>query len=133
MTTILGDELHIICQCPATKGVLDKFAAKFRGLTRLLDLPPFASFKPDEMTQMVLGNPLPQVLQKGLKGFAYTLHMHVTSLHPAVVDVSSDDDAAASSDSNDDFSHYFPQASNQYPCHQMATCLYLLTQKDNRW
>jgi len=55
------------------------------------------------------------VLKKGLKGwiteatpicseFAYALRMHVTSLHPAVVDLSSDDDAAASSDSNDDFS-----------------------------
>jgi len=55
------------------------------------------------------------VLKKGLKGwiteatpicseFAYALHMHVTSLHAAVVDLSSDDDAAESSDSNDDFS-----------------------------
>jgi hypothetical protein len=84
-------------------------------LTRLFDLPPFASFKPDEMTRMVLGNPTPHVLKRGLKGwiteatpicseFAYALRMHVTSLHPAVVDLSSDDDAAASSDSNDDFS-----------------------------
>jgi len=56
-TTILGDELHIICHCPATKGGLDQFAAKFQGLTRLLDLPPFASFKPDKMTRMILGNP----------------------------------------------------------------------------
>jgi len=55
------------------------------------------------------------VLKKGLKGwitevipicseFAYTLRTHVTSLHPAVVDLSSDDDAAASSESNDVFS-----------------------------
>jgi len=35
--------------------------------------------------------------------FAYALRLHVISLHPAVVDLSSDDDAAASSDSNDDF------------------------------
>ena len=64
---------------------------------------------------MVLENPPPHVLKKGLKGwiteatpicseFAYALRMHVTSMHPAVVDLSSDDDAAASSDSNDDFS-----------------------------
>ena len=64
---------------------------------------------------MVLGNPPPQVLQKGLKGwireatpicreFTYALRMHVTSLHPAVVDMSFDEDAALSSDSNDDFS-----------------------------
>jgi len=31
--------------------------------------------------------------------------MHVTTLHPDTVDLSSDDDAALSSDSNDDFSH----------------------------
>jgi len=64
---------------------------------------------------MVLGNPPPQVLQKGLKGwvteatpicseFAYALRMHVTSLLPVVVDMSSDDEAALSSDNNDDFS-----------------------------
>ena len=39
-TTVLGDELHIICHCPATQGVLQQFTAKFQGLTRLLDLPP---------------------------------------------------------------------------------------------
>jgi len=36
--------------------------------------------------------------------FAYALRMHVTSVHPAVVDMSSDDDAELSSDSNDNFS-----------------------------
>jgi len=95
--------------------VLQQFTAKFQGLTRLLGLPPFASFTPDEKTRMVLGNPPPQVLQKGLKGwvtevtpicseFAYALRMHVTSLLPVVVDMSSDDEVALSSDSNDDFS-----------------------------
>jgi len=68
-TTVLGDEIHIICHCQATKGVLQQFTAKFQGLTRLLDLPPFASFTQDEMTRMVLGNPSPQVLQKGPKGW----------------------------------------------------------------
>jgi len=113
--TVLEDELHIICQCPATKWILQQFPAKFQGLTRLLDLPPFASFTSDEMTRMVLGNSPPQVLQKGLKRliteatpicseFAYALRMHVASLHPAVVEMSSDEDAVLSSDSNDDFS-----------------------------
>jgi len=36
--------------------------------------------------------------------FAHALRMHVTSLLPAVVDMSSDDEAALSSDNNDDFS-----------------------------
>jgi len=55
------------------------------------------------------------VFNKNLKGwiteassncgeFAYALCMHVTSLHPVIVDLSSDDDAALSSDSNNDFS-----------------------------
>jgi len=114
-TTVLGDEIHIICHCPTTQGVLQQFTAKFQGLTRLLDLPPFVSFTPDEKTPMVLGNPPPQVLQKGLKGwvteatpicseFAYAIRMHVTSLLPVVVDMSSDYEAAMSSDNNDDFS-----------------------------
>jgi len=36
--------------------------------------------------------------------FAYALRMHVTSLHPVTVYLSSDDDAALSSDSHDNFS-----------------------------
>jgi len=59
--------------------------------------------------------PPPPVLTKDLKGwiteatpicgeFAHALRTHVTSLHPADVDLSSDDNAAQSSDSNDDFS-----------------------------
>jgi len=109
--------MHIICHCPATKLVLAQFTDKFQGLTRLLDLPLFASFTPDEMTRLVLGNLPPPVLTKDLKGwiqvteatpicgkFAHALRMHITSLHPVAVDLSSDDDAALSSDSNDDFS-----------------------------
>jgi len=55
-TTVLGDEFHIIYHCPATQGVLQQFTAKFQRLTRLLDLPPFASFTPDKKTRMVFGN-----------------------------------------------------------------------------
>ena len=95
--------------------VLEKFTDKFQRLTRLLDLPSFASFTPDQMTRLVLGNPPPPVLNKNLKRwiteatpicgeFTYALRMHVTSLHPVTVDWSSDDDAALPSDSNDDFS-----------------------------
>jgi len=94
-----------------------QFTDKFQRLIRLLDLPPFASFTPDQMTRLILGNPPPPVLNKNLKGwiteanpicgeFAYALHMLVTSLQPVTVDLSSDDsdDVALSSDSNDDFS-----------------------------
>ena len=143
-TTVLGDEIHIICHCPATQGVLQQFTAKFQGLTRLLDLPPFQSFTPDEKTRMVLGNPPPQVLQKGLKGwvteatpicseFAYALRMHVTSLIPVVVDMSSDDEAALSSDSNDDFSPILlPPGFQPASTPPNATILVPLTLQDNR-
>jgi len=149
-TTVLRSEIHIIGHCPATKKVLQQFAAKFQGLTRLLDLPAFASsgFTPDDSdTQIVLGNPPPQVLQKGLKGwiteatpicseFAYALRMHVTSLHPAVVDMSFDDEVALSSDSNDDVSPILLAPillppGFQCRCPQMAPCLYLLTPQAN--
>jgi len=62
-TRILRDELHIICQCPTTKVVLDRFAAKFQRLTQLLDLPSFTTF----YTRLALGNPPAQVLQQELR------------------------------------------------------------------
>jgi len=49
---------------------------------------------------MVLGNPPPQVLQKGLKGWV----TEATPICSEFVDMSSDDEVALSSDSNDDFS-----------------------------
>jgi len=117
--TVLGDELYIICQCPAIKVVLAKFTDKFQSLTRLLDLPPFASFTPHEMIRLVLGNPPPPVLIKDLQGwiteatpicceFVYALFSPLHACHipaPSVaVNLSPDDDAALSSDRNDDFS-----------------------------
>jgi len=42
----------------ATVLVLEKFNNKFQRLTRLLDLSPFATFTPDEMTRLVLVTPL---------------------------------------------------------------------------
>jgi len=118
-TRILGDELHIICQCPTTKVVLGRFTVKFQRLTRLLDLPSLTSFSAEETTRLVLGNPPPQILHKDLQRwiqeatplcceFAYALRTHITSLQPAVVDMSSEDEDAASSDNNDDFSSSSP-------------------------
>ena len=103
----LGDELHIKCQCPTTKVVLDRFAAKFQWITRLLDLPYLTTFSAEETTQLVLGNLPAQALQKELQRwiqeatpicgeYAYVLRTHITSLQPAVVDMSSDDEGAAS-------------------------------------
>jgi len=44
--------------------VIENFTAKFKGLTRLLDLLPFETFKPVALTRLVLTSPPPQVLQK---------------------------------------------------------------------
>jgi len=138
-TTVLGDELHIICHCPATKVVLEKFTDKFKRLTRLLNLPPFASFTQDQMTRLVLGNPPPPVLNKNLKGwiteatticgeFENALRMHVTSLHLVTVDLCSDDDAALLL-----IVTVISQLSYfQLVCHHLGTCLYHLTQQENR-
>jgi len=90
-TTILGDELHMICHCPATKVVLEQFTAEFQGLTRLFDLPPFATSQPDAMTRL-LGSPPPHILREGwiqeatpiCGEFAYALRMHITSLQPSI-------------------------------------------------
>jgi len=66
-TRILGDELHIICQCPGTEVLLYRFTAKVQRLTRLLDLP-FLHYlfgRRDHTTST--RNPPPQVLQKELR------------------------------------------------------------------
>ena len=47
---ILGDELHIISQCLATKVVLDMFTAKFLKLARLLGLPHYLRSRRDHTT-----------------------------------------------------------------------------------
>jgi len=67
---VLGDEIHFIFHCPATKGVLEQLTSKFQG-TRLLDLPPFLSFKPDEMTRMAHGTPPPLCVKNRPKGMDY--------------------------------------------------------------
>jgi len=50
VATILGDEPNMICHCRA-KVVLERFTVKIQVLTRLVDLPPFATFKADAMTR----------------------------------------------------------------------------------
>jgi len=140
-TTVLRDKVHIICHCPATQGVLQQFTAKFQGLTRLLDLPSFSSFTPDEKTRMVLCNPPPQVLPKGLNGwimeatpicseFAYALRMHVTSLLPICPPMMRLRCRLITTMISHLF--YFHLVSNQRRRPQMTPYLYLLTPQDNR-
>jgi len=82
---VFGDKIHITRHCPGTKGVLEQINAKFQGLTRLLDLPPFASFELDEMTRMVISNPppSPNVLKKGQKEWITQLQFAVSSHMPS--------------------------------------------------
>ena len=137
-TRILGDESHIICQCPTTKVVHGRFTVKVQWFTRLLDLPSLTSCSVEETTRLVLGDPPPQILQKDLRRwiqevsplcceFAYALCTHITSLQPAVVDMSSDDEDAESSDNNDNFSLILPppgfQPISMPPTNTMLTFL----------
>jgi len=96
-TWILGDELHIICQCLTTKVVLDRFAVKFQRLTRLLDLPSLTTFSAEETTRFVLGNPPARVLQQKLRRWIQNIPSTSWCWHVS-------DDDAASSDNHDDFS-----------------------------
>ena len=56
-----------------------------------------------------LSLPLPRYYRRNLRDGAYALHMHITSLQPAVVDLSSHDNDTETSDSNDDFSPFLFQ------------------------
>jgi len=118
-TRILGDELHVICQCLTTKVVLDRFAVKFQRLTRVLDLPSLNTFSAEETTRLVIGNHPAQVLQKELRRwtqeatplcgeYTYALCTYITSLQPAVVDMSSDDEDTESPYNNNNFSLILP-------------------------
>ena len=59
----LGDEKHIISQCPASWAVLHnpKFFNRFQGLTRPIDTQPFQLLDCEEQIRMALGKtpPLP--------------------------------------------------------------------------
>jgi len=66
--TVRTDDIHIICHCSTTKVLFEKFTAPFQGLTRLRDLPPFATFIPEEMTQI---QPPPTSAEERLKGVDY--------------------------------------------------------------
>ena len=143
-TTVLMDEIHIICHCPATKVVLGEFTDKFQRLTRLLDLPPFASSTPDQMTRLVLGNPPPTVLNKNLKGILQKPPQSVVSSHTPSACMSHPSILLLYTCPLMMMPHcrlmammishlsYFHLVSSQRPCHHLVTCLYHLTQPENR-
>jgi len=68
-TLILGDEFHIIWQCPATKVVFHMFTAKFQKLTRLLDLPHYLLGRRDHTTN-TREPPFGSPPKGGSRGFA---------------------------------------------------------------
>jgi len=57
----LGDEKHIISQCPASRAVLHdpKFFNRFQGLTHLIDTQPFQLLDSEEQIRVALGTPPP--------------------------------------------------------------------------
>jgi len=142
--TVLENEMHIICHCPATMLVLAQFTNKFQGLTRFVDLPLFASFTPYEMTRLVLGNPLHQSSLKTSKAGLQKPPPSVASLHTPCVCTSHPFilllwicplmmmlpcHLIAMMISHPS---YFHPVSSQRPHHHMATCLYPFTLPDNR-
>jgi len=56
---VLGDEKHILSQCPASRAVLHdpKFFNRFQGLTRLIDTQPFQLLDSEEQIQVAPGTP----------------------------------------------------------------------------
>jgi len=63
---VLGDEKHIISQCPASRAVLHdpKFFNRFQGLTCLIDTQPFQLLNSEEQTRVALGNPPISLMRK---------------------------------------------------------------------
>ena len=91
----LGDEIHMVIDCPNSNGILFRYADKFKMINRRLDLPPFARLTHLQQLQFALGNPSPQLLKKDYKlwmevavplcaEFAGELRRHLESLISSV-------------------------------------------------
>jgi len=107
----LGDEKHIISQCPASRAVLHdpKFFKRFQGLTHLIDTQPFQLLDSEEQIQVAPGNPPPSQMHKDFHTwrqeatvvcgeFAHALRKHPRPLQPIIPSLSSDDDSLRESD-----------------------------------
>jgi len=108
---VLGDEKHIISQCPASRTVLHdpKFFNRFQGLTRLIDTQPFQLLDSEEQIRVALGNTPLSLMRKDFHTwrqeatvmcgeFAHALRMPLRPLQPIVPSLSSDDDSSRNSD-----------------------------------
>ena len=91
---VLGDEKHIISQCPASRAVLHdpKFFNRFQGLTCLIDTQPFQLLDSEEKIRVALGNPPLSLMRKDFHTwrqeatvicgeFAHALRMQLRPLH----------------------------------------------------
>jgi len=91
---VLGDEKHIISQCPASRAVLHdpKFFNRFQGLTCLIDTQPFQLLDSEEQIRVALGNPPLSLMRKDFHTwrqeatvicgeFAHALRMQLRPLH----------------------------------------------------
>jgi len=107
----LGDEKHIISQCPASWAVLHdpKFFNIFQGLMRPIDTQPFQLLDCEEQIRVALGTAPPSLMCKDFHTwrqeatvmcgeFAHALRMHLRPLQPIIPSLSSDDDSARESD-----------------------------------
>ena len=108
-TAPLGDEEHVLFDCPETKQVLSDWTPRFDGMTRLLDLPVFHSMTRQEKVSVAFGEPPTKLLKKQLRAwkeealplcgeFTRSLRSHLISIQRAPADLTSSDESVSSSE-----------------------------------
>ena len=105
----LGDEIHVLSQCPTSLAAMTEFAKPMAGVFRLLDLPLFRKLDHIQQTRALLGNPPASLLRKNLKQwakeaiptsaeFARNLRYTLVGNQRHLIQITSDDESESSSD-----------------------------------
>ena len=90
---ILGDETHMITECPQLNSIFHQHTHPFRVLFRLSDLTSFDGLNPEDRLRTMLGNPAPGMLMKNMSVwvtevpvrcglFVYDLQDHISTHAP---------------------------------------------------
>ena len=102
---VLGDETHIVTECPQLNLIFHQHTHPFRVLFRLCDLTSVDRLSPEDRLRAMLGNPPPGMLIRNMPvwisegparsgRFAYDLQAHIATHAPSLtVCPSSDSDA----------------------------------------
>ena len=108
-TAPLGDEEHILFDCPDTRDVMREWSPKFDRMTRLLDLPVFHSMPRRTQISVAMGEPPPKLLHKQIAEwkkralpisveFVRSLRNQLIAVQRTPGDMTSDDEGASSSE-----------------------------------